>query len=75
MKINVLLLSSAKFYSNNFLVAAARLAGVHLAVEEITLISSAQIQKLELILGELDKKLGLQDSSLIKWNVKRESCV
>ncbi|KAM4573152.1 gamma-parvin isoform 2-T2 [Odontesthes bonariensis] len=48
----------------------SRLAGVILAVEEITLTSSAQIHKLELILGELDKKLGLQDSSLIKWNVK-----
>ncbi|XP_041851885.1 gamma-parvin [Melanotaenia boesemani] len=48
----------------------SRLVGVHLDVEEIALTSPAQICKLEVILKELDKRLGLQDSSLIKWNVK-----
>ncbi|XP_070764031.1 gamma-parvin [Enoplosus armatus] len=48
----------------------SRLAGVHLPVEEIALTSTAQIRKLEVILEELDKRLGLQDSSRIKWNVK-----
>uniref|UniRef100_A0A1A7X1K4 Parvin, gamma n=1 Tax=Iconisemion striatum TaxID=60296 RepID=A0A1A7X1K4_9TELE len=48
----------------------SRLASVHLSVEEIALTSSAQIHKLEVILEELDKRLGLQDSSPIKWNVK-----
>ncbi|CAG5957744.1 unnamed protein product [Menidia menidia] len=47
----------------------SRLAGVHLAVEEIALTGSAQIHKLELILGELDKKLGVQDGGPTKWNV------
>ncbi|XP_035520380.1 gamma-parvin [Morone saxatilis] len=46
------------------------LAGVHLSVEEMALTSTAQIHKLEVVLKELDKKLGLQDSSWIKWNVK-----
>ncbi|KAF6719250.1 Gamma-parvin [Oryzias melastigma] len=46
------------------------LAGVHLGVDEIALTTSAQIQKLEVILEELNKRLGLQDSSVIKWNVK-----
>ncbi|KAM6936796.1 gamma-parvin isoform 1-T2 [Xenentodon cancila] len=46
------------------------LAGVHLAVEEIALTSPAQLHKLDVILEELDKRLGLQDSSLIKWDVK-----
>ncbi len=40
----------------------------------MALTSTAQIHKLEVILEELDKRLGLQDSSRIKWNVKRESC-
>ncbi|GAA6223932.1 gamma-parvin [Lates japonicus] len=48
----------------------SRLAGVHLPVEEIALTSTSQIHKLEVILEELDKRLGLQDSSQIKWNVK-----
>ncbi|RVE71571.1 hypothetical protein OJAV_G00053190 [Oryzias javanicus] len=48
----------------------SRLAGVHLGVDEIALTTSAQIQKLEVILEELNKRLGLQDSSVIKWNVK-----
>ncbi|XP_004069945.1 gamma-parvin isoform X1 [Oryzias latipes] len=48
----------------------SRLAGVHLPVDEIALTTSAQIQKLEVILEELNKRLGLQDSSVIKWNVK-----
>ncbi|XP_071349813.1 gamma-parvin isoform X1 [Trachinotus anak] len=46
------------------------LAGVHLPVDEIALTSAAQIHKLEVILEELDKRLGLQDSSQIKWNIK-----
>lgn len=57
-----------------FLISTARLAGVHLSVEDIALTSMTQIRKLELILGELDKRLGLQDSNQTKWNVKRESC-
>ncbi|KAM7397009.1 hypothetical protein PAMP_020008 [Pampus punctatissimus] len=48
----------------------ARLAGVQLPVMDIALTSKNQIQKLEVILEELDKRLGLQDSSQIKWNVK-----
>uniref|UniRef100_A0A3P8SD00 Parvin, gamma n=1 Tax=Amphiprion percula TaxID=161767 RepID=A0A3P8SD00_AMPPE len=48
----------------------SQLAGVHLTVEEIALTSTAQIRKLEMILEELDKRLGLQDCSHIKWNVK-----
>ncbi|XP_041794112.1 gamma-parvin [Chelmon rostratus] len=48
----------------------SRLAGVHLSVEEMALTSVAQIRKLEVILEELDKRVGLQDSSRIKWNVK-----
>ncbi|KAF0040616.1 hypothetical protein F2P81_006514, partial [Scophthalmus maximus] len=47
-----------------------RLASVHLPVEDIALTSAAQIRKLELVLAELDKSLGLQDSSQIKWNIK-----
>ncbi|XP_037539575.1 gamma-parvin [Nematolebias whitei] len=48
----------------------SQLASVDLPVEEIALTSTAQIRKLEVILAELDKRLGLQDSSPIKWNVK-----
>ncbi|KAM3870170.1 gamma-parvin [Diretmus argenteus] len=48
----------------------SRLAGVHLALEEIAVTSAAQIHKLEVILEELDKRLGATDSTLIKWNVK-----
>lgn len=48
----------------------SRLAGVKLSVEEIALTSTNQIRKLEMILEELDKRLGLQDSSEIKWDVK-----
>ncbi|XP_068595865.1 gamma-parvin [Brachionichthys hirsutus] len=45
------------------------LAGVHVSVEEIALASAAQIRKLEVILKELERKLGLNESR-IKWNVK-----
>ncbi|XP_005728231.1 gamma-parvin isoform X1 [Pundamilia nyererei] len=48
----------------------SRLADVHLNVEEIALTSTAQIRKLEIIMEELGKRLGTQDSSQIKWNVK-----
>ncbi|XP_034735366.1 gamma-parvin isoform X1 [Etheostoma cragini] len=48
----------------------SRLAGVHLSVEDMALTSPAQIRKLGVILEELDKRLSLQDSSQIKWNVK-----
>ncbi|KAM9854338.1 gamma-parvin isoform 2-T4 [Aulostomus maculatus] len=47
-----------------------RLAGVHLPCEDIALSSPAQICKLEMVLEELDRRLGLQDSSQIKWNTK-----
>ncbi|XP_034540604.1 gamma-parvin [Notolabrus celidotus] len=47
-----------------------RLAGVSLSVDEIALTSTAQLHKLEVTLEELNKRLGLQDSSEIKWNVK-----
>ncbi|KAM8752220.1 gamma-parvin isoform 1-T2 [Acanthopagrus schlegelii] len=48
----------------------SRLGGVHVPAEEMALTSSAQIHKLELILEQLDKRLGPQDGSEIKWNVK-----
>ncbi|XP_042352311.1 gamma-parvin [Plectropomus leopardus] len=48
----------------------SRLAGIHLPVEDIALTSTAQIRKLGMILEELDRRLGPQDSSGIKWNVK-----
>ncbi|XP_040017972.1 gamma-parvin [Gasterosteus aculeatus] len=48
----------------------SKLAGVHVSVEEMALTSVAQILKLGLILEQLDQRLGLQDSSRIKWNVK-----
>lgn len=54
--------------------STAKLAGVNLPVEEIALTSASQIRKLEVVLEELHKKLGLEDSSQIKWSVKRESC-
>ncbi|XP_054631726.1 gamma-parvin isoform X3 [Dunckerocampus dactyliophorus] len=44
----------------------ARLAGVHLSLEEIALTASAQIRKLEVVLEELDQRLGQQDT---KWDV------
>ncbi|XP_040895090.1 gamma-parvin [Toxotes jaculatrix] len=47
-----------------------RFTNVQLPVEEIALTSTSQTRKLEVILEELDKKLGLQDSSQIKWNIK-----
>lgn len=53
-------------------ISTAKLAGVHVSVEEMALTSVAQILKLGLILEQLDQRLGLQDSSRIKWNVKRE---
>ncbi|KAK1888081.1 Gamma-parvin [Dissostichus eleginoides] len=37
---------------------------------EMALTSPAQIRKLGLVLEELDQRLGLQDDSRIKWNVK-----
>ncbi|KAJ7997885.1 hypothetical protein DPEC_G00216810 [Dallia pectoralis] len=46
------------------------LAGVQLSVDEIALTSTAQIHKLEVVLDALNEKLGLQDSSLVRWNVK-----
>lgn len=55
------------------LIFVGRFAGIQLPVEEIALTSNAQIHKLEVVLEELDKRLGLQDSSRIKWNIKRES--
>lgn len=70
----VLASTTLNLTNNNFLIFPARLAGVHLPVEEIALTSSTQIHKLGVILEDLDKRLGLQDSSQIKWNVKRESC-
>ncbi|XP_034031955.1 gamma-parvin [Thalassophryne amazonica] len=48
----------------------ARLAGVQLSVEDIVLTSAGQIHKLEVILEELDKRLGLQGTNNTKWNVK-----
>lgn len=48
----------------------SRLAGVHLTLEDIALTSTAQTHKLEVILEELDRRLGPQDDSQIKWNVK-----
>ncbi|KAF3688590.1 Gamma-parvin [Channa argus] len=47
-----------------------KLADVHLAVEEIALTSTAQTRKLKVIMEELDKRLGLEDGSQIKWSVK-----
>ncbi|XP_075894218.1 gamma-parvin isoform X2 [Nelusetta ayraudi] len=47
-----------------------RFSGVHLPVNEIALTSAAQIQKLQVILEELDQRLGLEDRSQIKWDVK-----
>ncbi|KAM4618521.1 gamma-parvin isoform 2-T3 [Polymixia lowei] len=43
---------------------------LHHLLEEIAVTSAAQIHKLEVILEEFDKRLGLNDSTLIKWNVK-----
>uniref|UniRef100_H2UZP7 Parvin, gamma n=1 Tax=Takifugu rubripes TaxID=31033 RepID=H2UZP7_TAKRU len=48
----------------------SRLAGVHVSVEEIAVSSTAQIHKLEVILEELDKRLGQEDAGGLKWNVK-----
>lgn len=56
------------------LLFAARFSGVHLPVNEIALTSEAQIHKLQVIIKELDQRLGLEDRSRIKWDVKRESC-
>lgn len=55
------------------LISAARLAGVHVSAEEIAVSSTAQIHKLEVILEELDKRLGQEDGGGLKWSVKRES--
>uniref|UniRef100_A0A3B5N208 Calponin-homology (CH) domain-containing protein n=1 Tax=Xiphophorus couchianus TaxID=32473 RepID=A0A3B5N208_9TELE len=48
----------------------ARLGNVKLDVEEISLTSSSQLRKLEAIMKELDKMLGVEDSCPIKWDVK-----
>lgn len=45
-----------------------RLAGVQVSVEEIALTSAAQIHKLELILGQLNQRLGLEEEQT-KWSV------
>ncbi|XP_054631724.1 gamma-parvin isoform X2 [Dunckerocampus dactyliophorus] len=50
----------------------ARLAGVHLSLEEIALTASAQIRKLEVVLEELDQRLGQQDT---KWDVSPGSAL
>uniref|UniRef100_A0A3P8VL18 Parvin, gamma n=1 Tax=Cynoglossus semilaevis TaxID=244447 RepID=A0A3P8VL18_CYNSE len=47
-----------------------KLADAQLSVADIALTAAAQMHKLELVLEELDKRLGLQDSSQSKWNVK-----
>ena len=65
--------STSDLTNNHFLVSPATLADVHPPVEELALTSAAQIRKLELILEELDKRLGPQDGSQIKWNIQRES--
>uniref|UniRef100_A0A3Q3JV64 Gamma-parvin n=1 Tax=Monopterus albus TaxID=43700 RepID=A0A3Q3JV64_MONAL len=48
----------------------SKFTGVHLPLEEMALTTTAQTRKLEVVLEELDKRLSLQDSSRIKWNVK-----
>lgn len=55
------------------LLFADRFSGIHLPVNEIALTSEAQIHKLQVTLKELDQRLGLEDRSRIKWDVKRES--
>ena len=52
----------------------ARLAGVSLSVDEIAVTAAAQIHKLGVVLEEVNKRLGLTDDALAKWNVQRESC-
>lgn len=44
------------------------LAGVRVSVEEIALTSTAQIHKLEMILEQLNQRLGLEEEQ-IKWSV------
>ncbi|XP_028305584.1 gamma-parvin isoform X2 [Gouania willdenowi] len=48
----------------------SRLTGVHLDIGEMALTSTAQICKLEAVLKELDLRLGLKDSSRIRWDVQ-----
>uniref|UniRef100_A0A087XXM3 Parvin, gamma n=1 Tax=Poecilia formosa TaxID=48698 RepID=A0A087XXM3_POEFO len=48
----------------------ARLGNVKLDVEEIALTGSSQLRKLEAVMKELDKMLGVEDSCPIKWDVK-----
>lgn len=46
-----------------------RLAGVQVPVEEIALTSTAQTHKLELVLGQLNQTLGLEEEQT-KWSVR-----
>uniref|UniRef100_A0A087XXI4 Gamma-parvin n=1 Tax=Poecilia formosa TaxID=48698 RepID=A0A087XXI4_POEFO len=48
----------------------ARLGNVKLDVEEIALTGSSQLRKLEAVMKELDKMLGVEDGCPIKWDVK-----
>ncbi|XP_029009612.1 gamma-parvin [Betta splendens] len=48
----------------------SKLAGVHLPVEEIALTSPAQTRKLEVILEELDRRLGPDAGGPVRWSVK-----
>ncbi|XP_059916379.1 gamma-parvin [Gadus macrocephalus] len=48
----------------------ARLAGVSLSVDEIAVTAAAQIHKLGVVLEEVNKRLGLTDDALAKWNVQ-----
>uniref|UniRef100_A0A3P9Q1L4 Parvin, gamma n=1 Tax=Poecilia reticulata TaxID=8081 RepID=A0A3P9Q1L4_POERE len=47
-----------------------RLGNVKLDVEEIALTGSSQLRKLEAVMKELDKMLGVEDGCPIKWDVK-----
>ncbi|CAL8375870.1 unnamed protein product [Arctogadus glacialis] len=48
----------------------ARLAGVSLSVDEIAVTAAAQIHKLGVVLEEVNKRLGLTDDAMAKWNVQ-----
>ena len=43
-------------------------------MEEIAVTAAAQIHKLGVVLEEMNKRLGIGDDALPKWDVKRESC-
>ncbi|CAL8359213.1 unnamed protein product [Lota lota] len=47
----------------------ARLAGVSVSVEEIAVTAAAQIHKLGVVLEEVNKRLGIRDDALAKWDV------